>query len=1013
MEENKTTKTDAIPGGQEQVAVQGETATADVSVDALTADGDGEACAPAENPVTEGTPAEEAAGLEADTQAESAAAASVTETAADGTGAEQAPEKSARQLHREKLKAWKKDARRQASVYLKKKHRSIGPKRAMVKYEHREAVKAWKESLKAMPAEERRDQKKAFRAFKHRANRTRTILVWAIVLTLVAALCVVVSLYFSVPMLVRVLSTQKYTDDGEAADAVRAAGYALSAEICDEGFVLLKNDDDFLPISSGTKLSVFGDDAYNFVYGGSGSAGADQSGATTLFEALSMYGIDYNETLDAVYRSSLGKTGSDSSIAGMVVSYVTGASSEDDWLLLSDEAIADAAAYSDTAIIVLSSQEVEGNEVALSLLQPAKGGTNRAQMIQKVAEAFSHVIVVVNSGNCMELGFLDAYDSIDAAVWVGSPGSQGCVELVRMLIGEVNPSGRTVDTWPVSIEAEPGYITYGDYSYTNVDGLHVMAYQEGIYVGYRYYETWFEGDEAAYWSHVVYPFGYGLSYTDFTEEVTAFAAQDDTISVTVKVTNTGAMAGKDVVELYFMAPWYEESYIEKSVIELGAYGKTSQLAPGESETMTLSIPVRSMASYEDMAGRYLLEHGDYRIVVGKNVHDAATSETYNTYTVAEDVYYTTDEKTGEPIEDLFLFSSGGTEGILYMSRADKEGTFPKTPADYVASRDMLLELGSYNAYTSPYSTEKTEEPAYGAENGLQLADMKGLAYDDPQWETFLDQLTLSELISLQANGGWHTQAIKRLGVPGTTMLDGPSGLNSMLSSLDAVAYPMETVISSSWNVDMAAALGSAVGDEANVYGVNTWYAPALNIHRTSIGGRNNEYYSEDPYLAGTMGTATVKAVQEKGVVAMVKHFVCNDTELNARGNITIWVDQQALREIYLEPFRMAVEDGEAHGVMDSFTRLGVEWCGGSSVLLNELLRREWGFDGIVSTDACLGSWMDAEAAAKNGTDLMLEMGLEKSVEKLENAYRTDPIGTSWSLRDCAHHILYTICNYMG
>ncbi len=906
-------------------------------------------------------------------------------------------------------KAWKNEAKSKAVEYLKKKRSLKNEERKALKAEQKRQIKEWRASLKTLDKSEKKSQKKAYKAYRKRLRRKSAVITWTAVAALAAA--GVMAAGPVVSMFMSMYASQKYTLSGSEVDAARAAGYKLSAEICDEGFVLLKNDDGMLPLNSSTKLNVFGDDAYNFVFGGSGSAGADQSGATGFLDAMTQAGLSFNPEIDSIYRG-LGLTGegADSDISGMVENYVTGRLEDGDWHVLTDDVISGAKSYSDTALIVLSSMEVEGAEVSLSLLQPAKGESNKAAMIRKVCENFDHVIVIVNSGNAMELGFMEEYPSVDAALWVGSPGSLGCYEIMRVLKGEVNPSGHTVDTWPVSIENEPAYITYGDNTYSNIkDTLHVFTYNEGIYVGYRYYETWFEGDENAYWNNVVYPFGHGLSYTTFNQELLGADIKNDTVTAKVKVTNTGSMAGKDVVQLYFSAPWNSESGIEKSVIELGGFAKTSELEPGKSETLEISFSLRDMASYSKSEACYVLDAGDYRIAIGKNVHDAVTGSQNVICKIPSEVRYTEDDKTGVQIRSLFDYAQGDSENIVYMSRTDKNGTFPVKQDSFTASDTFKDELKKYEKFESDHSAADAEAVT-GADNGIKLSDLKGLDYSDPAWEKFLDQFTIDEMINMQANGGWHTTAVERLGVPGTTMLDGPSGINSMMMSLDAVAYPMETVISSSWNTDMAYRLGEAIGDECNAYGINSWYAPAMNIHRTSVGGRNNEYYSEDPLLSGILAAETSKAVQSKNVTAVMKHFVCNDVELNARSNVTVWADQQALREIYLRPFEITVKEGGAAGAMSSFSRLGAKWCGGSSELLNDLLRDEWGFRGYVTTDACLGGWMQAEAACRNGNDLMLEMGLQQSVSKLKKAYKKDPVGISWALRDCTHNVCYAVAN---
>lgn len=903
-------------------------------------------------------------------------------------------------------KLWRAEAKEKAEAYLSRlRAAKTLSEKSRIKSKLKKSVKEWKDGLSTVDKKERKAQKKAYKAFKRRKNRTRRYIIWGAALAVAA--CVIISVAPIVSMLMKVMGSQQYVNSGEAVEAARAAGTGLSTEICDEGFVLLKNDDDFLPLTDNRKISIFGDDAYNFVYGGSGSAGADQSGAVTLFEAFEANGISYDRELDSAYRELLPDIGGGGgSIFEMILAFFTGGSEDSDWFELDESMIDASREYSDTALIVLSSQEVESSEVSLDLLQPMKKGTNKAALIKSVCEKFDHVIIIVNSGNVMELGFMEEYDSIDAALWVGSPGSQGCIELARTLVGGVNPSGRTVDTYPVSIEKEPAYITYGDNSYTNLD-MHVFTYNEGIYVGYRYYETWFGHDAKAYKENVVYPFGHGLSYTEFSERITGFDADEDSIRVEVRVENTGDTAGKNVVELYFMPPYYEQSNIEKSAIELAAFGKTGELQPGQSETLTLTFDTRDMSSYSTQSGCYILERGEYRLAIGKNVHEALLSGDTYSYNVEADVMYKTDDATGTAITNLFGFAEGE---VIYMSRSDKQGTFPQRQKQYVASDEVIAAKAEYEKAKTPYTEMYSAEPKYGAENGIALSDLGGLSYDDEKWELFLDQFTIDELITLMANGGWHTEEINRLGVPSARLLDGPSGINSMFSSLDAVAYPMETVVSSSWNVELARRLGEAIGDEANACGVNGWYAPAMNIHRTSIGGRNNEYYSEDPMLSGKFGAATVEGAQSKGVIAFMKHFVCNDVELNARSGVYVWVNEQSLREIYLRPFEMSVKEGGAAGAMTAFSHLGVEWCGGSSALLQTLLREEWGFEGAVTTDACLGGWMNAELAAKNGNDLMLEMGLQNSVGVLKKAYRRDPVGVAYGLRRCAHNICFAIVN---
>lgn len=903
---------------------------------------------------------------------------------------------------------YKKEARQEAVKFLKgRKAAAAESEEALEAFmtEQRERKKEFRKSLPELGRTERRAQKAGYKAYKRRKNRSGRIIAWALVAALLLT-GVIVSLPIT-SMTARVLTSQKYRDDSYDAEIVRGKGERLSQEICEEGFVLLKNDDALLPIDKTTRLAVFGDDAFSFVYGGSGSAGADQSDAETLFEAFEEAGIEYDESVVRDYAKLGVKPGKGSGgIGKMLKNYFAPSDALPDWVMPDDETITEARRKTDTALIVLSSQEVEGDEIDIGILQiMGDAMTNRASLVKKVLETFEHVIFIINSGNVMELGFINDYESADAVLWVGAPGSEGCEVIADVLRGKVNPSGRTVDTWPISIEKEPSYRSYGDFSYENLD-MHAMEYSEGIYVGYRYYETRYAGDEEVYWDNVLFPFGHGLSYTSFEQTLIDCEARAGTIYATVGVKNVGEAAGKSVVELYYMVPWYGDDSGERPILELGAFGKTRTLEPGQTDTVELSYPISNMAAYSAKQGGFYLESGDYSICIGDNAHTALFSHESVIIRSTMEKVYDEDSSTRTPIKDLFAFAEGDT---TYLSRSDWEGTFPKAPKGYKAKMKLVSAIEDYTKASTGYKTE----PTYGENYGIELRSLRGLDYDDAKWDKFLDQFTVKQLIRLCANGGWHTEAIKELGIPKTNLLDGPSGLNSMFASLEAASYPMESVVGSTWNQELALELGETVGAEANVYGVNAWYAPAVNIHRSSIGGRNSEYFSEDPYLTGKMAAQMIKGVQSKGVPAVVKHLVCNDVELNARNGIYIWVNQQALRDLYLVPFEMAIKEGGAAGVMSSFTHLGYKWCGASSELLKDLLRDEWGFRGFVTTDAVLGSWMNAELAVKNGNDLMLEMGLQQSESVLSKAYKADPVGTGNAMRECAHNICYVIVNYMA
>ena len=896
------------------------------------------------------------------------------------------------------LKAYKKQARAQAKEYLKRKRAAKGEERKAMVKEHKQKIRAWKLGLVALSKPERKAQKKAFKAYKKRMRLTGTIIGW------VAVACVLALIVNAASPLIHnigAIMSQKYTDQTEEAKAARAAGEAFATEISDEGIILLKNENDLLPLEN-KKVNIFGDDAYNFKYSGGGSGAVDLTGCVTLFEGLELAGIEINPDLHQLYQdmgNDAGATGSNN-IAAMLTSFLFGAETEDinSNEYLTAEVLSAARAYSDQAIVVLSNDVVESSDSSLEAL---KLTPNRQELIRTVAENFDHVIVLVNVGNATELGIVEEYDSIEAVVWTGIPGTQGCVSLGKVLTGEINPSGRLVDTYAYDVSSAPASENFGDYKYDNLDGMAFINYNEGIYIGYRYYETRYEGDEAGYRKAVQYPFGYGLSYTDFAWETVNFQVDEEKVSWKVKVTNTGDMPGKDVVQLYFSAP-YIPGGIEKSAIELATYAKTKLLEPGEEQTMILAFSIRDMSSYDMTRGAYVLDEGTYEIKLARNVHDIVEVQTHE---MENTVVYTTDETTGTPIQNRFDYANGG---LTYLSRSDWEGTYPDdSTVTYSASRELL---SAWKEYKNP-APSADPMPTTGADNGIVLSDLKGLAYDDPKWEQFLDQFTYEELKGLFSEGGWHSMAIDRLGIPSTRMLDGPAGINSMMVSVSAAAYPTEMMVASTWNNDLAFQLGKHIGKEAVAYDVQVWYAPAMNLHRTAQGGRNFEYYSEDPVLSGMMAAYTINGAQEQGVMVTIKHFAMNNEETNARSGILCWTNEQALRELYLRPFEISVKLGGATGVMSAFTHIGHKWSGANPELLQDVLREEWGFVGMVTTDAALAGFMDASLACRNGNDLMLEMGLANSARVVEKAYKADPVGITQGLRDCAHNLCYAIVNY--
>ncbi|WP_062204123.1 beta-glucosidase [Demequina salsinemoris] len=844
----------------------------------------------------------------------------------------------------------------------------------------------------AMTRAERREDKRRAKVHRKVSHRPRRLAGWGV--GAVAGVGIVVLAAPYAGAFGRIAGLE-FADDTPEAVAAREDALALTEDIADEGMVLMQNDDDVLPLADDAKVNVFSFASFNLLLGGGGSGGTAVAGAPTLYEALEGQGISYNEDLYATMEDAGAEhTEGSSNFLVQIAEMATGKAGNTEPApdYLTDEVMAQAADYSDTAIVVIGAAGGEGSDLSQDDLQLSD---DQVALLDTVTASQDDVILVVNAGNQMELGFVEDYPQIKSVVWMGIPGPQGAVSLAKIMSGEVNPSGRLTDTYAYDVASAPGAENLGSHTYTNVDRA-FLEYEEGIYVGYRYYETRYLDDEAGYDAAVQFPFGYGLSYTDFAWDASELVLTDDTVSVDVEVTNTGDVAGKDVVQAYFSAP-YTPGGIEKSAIELAGYAKTGMLEPGASETVTISWDIRDMASWDSEAGSYVLDAGDYEISVGTDVHTPVA--TFG-HTVDEAVVYTADADTGYEYASRFDFAEGD---VTYLSRDDWEGTYPTAPDGTETASDEVLALMDPEIVPA-----EGETPTYGADNGLALSDLVGLAMDDPQWDAFLDQLTLDETIELFSYGAYKTAEVDRLGIPSITMLDSPAGLNSLFADLAAAAYPSEIVIASTWNDELAYKVGESVGTEANLYGVEVWYAPGMNLHRTAMGGRDFEYFSEDPLISGKMAAGMVNGAQDQGVLTTIKHFVLNDQEVNARSGINVFASEQALRELYLAPFEIAVKESAPTGAMSSFINIGGKWAGGSSELLQDVLRGEWGFDGFVSTDAVLGSWMDPAQAALNGNDVMLAVLAPSTVSATEKAVEADPVGIGNGLRDRVHQLLYTV-----
>lgn len=799
-----------------------------------------------------------------------------------------------------------------------------------------------------------------------------------------------------------VYPTQKATNKAEAF----ANAQEVNLKLAEEGFVLLKNENAALPMNKGTRISVFSKNSVNLSYGGSGSGGFDTSNNKNLYESLNDAGFVTNPTLKRFYESSQSgpvRTANSSDLDNGDNQKI--ATAETPQSKYTDAVKNSYADYSDAALVVIT--RIGGEGFDLPRYQGNSEGAvspdshyleldqNEIDLLTAVTDGtFKRVVVVFNTPSSFEATFLkdSAYaafaDKIDAAVWIGFTGSNGITALGEILNGDVNPSGRLVDTWAADFTKNPSFVNFGTGCLPDTtdkyDGgmYYSVDYEEGIYVGYRYYETRGETDgEDWYNANVVYPFGYGLSYTTFDWTVGDASASEielgTTITVPVTVKNTGSVAGKEVVQLYASAP-YTLGGIEKAHKVLVGFAKTKLLQPGESETVTVSFDPYSAASYDYRDANsngfsgYELEAGEYTLYVSRNAHESEKAIALN---LAADVQIGTDPTTDSEVVNRYTDSENFLDSDwqldTMLSRADWEGTWP-TPqtAQQHAGTDRLYEEIRSEEHNNPTDFDSEEYPWFGEEPTLTLRDLLPSAeaegyepvvsYDDERWEELMMGCDEEEMIALINNGAYHTLAMENVGLPATIHGDGPSGFTCFMSKEQVngtCQYVSEPVMASTWNINLMNELGEAIGEEGTIGDKATGqpyssiYAPGVNIHRSPFGGRCSEYFSEDPFISGMMGAAEVQGIQSRGVLPTVKHFVANEQETHRSiGGDLSWLSEQALREIYLKPFEYTVKLGETRGIMTSFNRIGTRWTGGDYRLLTEILRNEWGFNGLVICD---------------------------------------------------------------
>lgn len=823
------------------------------------------------------------------------------------------------------------------------------------------------------------------------------------------------------------------TGSGTISNETNEEAAGVAEEIMEDGIVLLKNES-LLPLNETKKLNIFGWESINPAYGGAGSGGINGLyDIVSLNQGLENAGFSINQELVDFYNN-YGADNPEMSIQ------------KQSWTLpeppvdtYSDKLIKNAIDYSDVAVVVLSRKAGEGhNDIPMDVSKAAYDNNSdeyddfpegehylqlsqtERDMVDMVCSNFNNVIVIYNGANQFELGFTNEYPQIKSVVWCPGTGNVGFNALGKVFSGEVNPSGKTPDTFVYDMTTAPWWNNAEKTEYTNladmaVEGMNAGTaqvyapaftnYVEDIYVGYKYYETAAQEGAIDYDKTVQYPFGYGLSYTEFEQKMGELEEKDGQISVDVEVTNTGDETGKDVVEVYYNPP-YTNGGIEKSSTNLIEFEKTNLLQPGESQTVTVTFSIEDMASYdENNAKAYVLEKGDYVISINSDSHTVLDQKTY---TADDDVVYKEENKRVSDDTAATNVFEDAKGDVTYLSRADHFANYEeatKAPASAELGEPYVSEYHlNKNFDKTTYLNDKDKMPTTGADNGLTLADMRDADYDDPRWEKLLDQLTVDEMSNMIAMAGYQTAAMDSVGKVGTLDFDGPAAINNNFTGVGSIGFPIEVVIASTWNKNLAQTWGECMGKISQEMGAEGWYAPGMNTHRTAFGARNYEYFSEDGVLSGNMGAKAVEGARKYGVYSYIKHFAMY--EGNAK-MVSVWSNEQAIREIYLKPFEISVKQGGANAVMVSWSFLGDKWTGESSNLMKTVLRDEWGFRGMALTDFFRNNghgFMNADAALANGVDAMLSTfnGEENNVANPEHPTSV------LQMRNACKNVMYTV-----
>lgn len=821
--------------------------------------------------------------------------------------------------------------------------------------------------------------------------------------------------------------------DGQVSDETNQEAAKIAEEIMGEGIVLLENEN-LLPLKETEKLNLFGWESVNPAYGGAGSGGInDLYEVISLTKGLENAGFSINQELIDFYTDYSAES------PEMSIQKQSWTLPEPPVSSYSEELIENAKKFSDSAVIVLSRKAGEGhNDIPMDVSKAGyddnsseyrdfEEGEHYLQlsktekdMVDMVCSNFDKVAVIYNGANQFELGFTEEYEQIKAVVWCPGTGNRGFQALGKILKGEINPSGKTPDTFMYDMTKAPWWNNGNKTEYSNLKELAVEGmnagvpqmyapsftnYAEGIYVGYRFYETAAEEGIINYDETVQYPFGYGMSYTTFTQEMGEITETDGMIQFDVTVTNVGDVAGKEVVEVYFNPP-YTDGGIEKASANLIEFEKTRLLEPGESEVISVSFAAEEMASYDYLDQKaYVLEKGEYVISINSDSHNKLAEQIYEVEETQ--VYNQNNKRESDQISATNQFDYAAGE-VTYLSRAGKfKNLAEATEAPY------STELGdpyvseyhlNSNFDLSTYLNDEDTMPVTDKKNGLKLADLRDADYDDERWEKLLDQLTIEEMKELIAMAGYQTSAVESVGKVGTLDFDGPAAINNNFTGVGSMGFPIEVVIASTWNKEMANKWGQCMGKMSREMGAQGWYAPGMNTHRTPFGARNYEYFSEDGTLAGNMGASAVKGAMEHGVYSYIKHFALYE------GNgkmVSVWSNEQAIREIYLKPFEISVKEGGANAVMVSWSFVGHKWAGETKELMNTVLRDEWGFRGMALTDFFRNNghgFMNADAALANGVDAMLSTfdGPQNNVND-----PTHPTSVK-QMRNACKNIMYTV-----